>query len=231
MLYEVSGETYLYDDRRDWQINKMSTRLNEVGAPSTQVVMRQKMNAPRHLVNAAFLPFEVEAFCDEAWQDHGDHLCVCRQIAALTKQHLHKVCNTFDDILGGDGWRQEGLSAEEIQKYAALNGHPFFYVLNGSMVHQYEPEDKRQRALACVCYDGHAFFLKTARTVMDWRVRPEVSNETRVLLKNDIKRVLPPFKDWKNGRVWWLLGISTRTTALPPCALGCWSKAKTVKSR
>ena len=84
LLQELSGESWYYDPEGDWTISTLVTKSDGESPPKTEVTMRQKMRAPRYLVNAAFLPFEPEQFVDEAWEEADDQLCVVRQIAALT---------------------------------------------------------------------------------------------------------------------------------------------------
>ena len=83
-----------------------------------------------------------------------------------------------------------GLCGEDIKKYAVPNGHPF--VTHGSLIYLYEPQEKTQRALACICFDGHAYFLKTARSVAQWQVRTEFCADMKVMMRNEHRTAVPP---------------------------------------
>ena len=85
----------------------------------------------------------------------------------------------------------------DVKKYAVLNGHLFFFIMHGSLIHLYEPKEKTQRALACVCYDGHAYFLKSARSVSNWDVREEFAKASKIIMKNGHKTCLPPISEWR----------------------------------
>ena len=67
-----------------------------------------------------------------------------------------------------DGWREEGVRPEEVERFCALFGHPYFLIRAGKLVKIVEPPQKLGRAIALCVYDGHAFFYKSARTVRDW---------------------------------------------------------------
>ena len=224
----VSGEQWLYDDSQDWRISTLTSQLDGAGQPDTEALTRVKMNAPRQLVNAASLPFDADLFCDEAWEEKCDKLCVCRQIASLTKRSLLEVCNCFDNVFGADGWRDVGLRGDGLKKYAVLNGHPFFFIARGILIHLCEPKEKTQRALACVCDDGHAYFLKSARTVSQWEVKDEFRTDVKLLMRNENRTLVPLIAEWnrwdgtpKAGHT--LISVSHRS------ANNCWNRAGAVR--
>ena len=45
----------------------------------------------------------------EAFEEHGDNLCVPRQLAVLLKMTLQDTCAAFDNICD-DGWRARGVT-------------------------------------------------------------------------------------------------------------------------
>ena len=160
ILMQISGETYYYDRNGDWQISQMSTRTRPDGSADTQVLLRQPLGGLNLVSCMAHLPFTEDAYLPEAFEEHDDKLCVCRQIAVLMRTSLETVVEKFNDIIGNSDWQQHGLCAEQIKEFAILNGSPFFFIAKNSLLNLYEPVQhfKTNRALACVAYDGHAFF-------------------------------------------------------------------------
>ena len=151
VLLMVSGETYSCDATGEWRISKLSTTTDETGRTVAESNMRLPAQAPGKLLAAAHLPFEPDAFVEEAFEDHGDKLCVCRQIAALTKRSLMSVCDAFDNILDdGGAWRDVGITGEQLKQFCVLHGHPLFFSASGCLVHLYEPREETGRALAVV---------------------------------------------------------------------------------
>ena len=96
--------------------------------------------------------------------------------------------------------------------------------MHGSLLHLYEPKEKTQRALACVCFDQHAYFLKSARSVAQWEVREEFAKGTKVIMKNEHQCKLPPLSEWKqwNGVVG--PGHFYTTQCLSQTESFCWNK-------
>jgi hypothetical protein len=121
-----------------------------------------------------------------------------RQIAALTHKSETRVIDAFNDLKGGTDWQQEGLNGEDLKAYAIAFGHPFWFIANNTLLSLYEPKaDKSGRGLACVAYDGHAFFLKCCSTVTRWKLHDTISLEEKSILQNEIKSKIPPLDEWK----------------------------------
>ena len=95
----------------------------------------------------------------EAFEEHGDKLCVPRQLAALLKMSLQDTCAAFDNICA-DGWRLRGVTPDEVFEFAKFYGCPCFYFAGGQMQWQYQPEHKLNKALAFTSWEDHAFFLQ-----------------------------------------------------------------------
>ena len=148
VLLVVSGETHTYNSSQSWQISKLNTTHDEAGRTVAEAAMRLPTRGPRKLLAAAHLPFEAEACVEEAFEDYGDNLCVCRQIAVLTKRSLRLVCDRSDNILDdGGAWRDVGITGEPLRRYCALLGHPlFFHCLRQS----YRPPRTKREDWPCV---------------------------------------------------------------------------------
>ena len=73
----------------------------------------------------------------------------------------------------------------------------FFFIMHGTLIHLCEPKEKTQRALAYVCVGGHAYSLKSARTVSQREVRDEFRTDVKVMMKSERKSVSPPIEEWK----------------------------------
>ena len=200
VLMQQSGETYYYDRNGEWQISSMSTMVRPDGSADTQVRLREVLAGLNLISCMSHLPFTEDCYLPEAFEDHGDKLCVCRQLAVLTKTPLDLVIEKFNDLVGNTEWQKEGLCAEQIKDYAILNGSPFFFVANNTLLSVYEPVQKTNRAIAVVAYDGHAFFLKSARPVANWTLRDGISIVERSVIQHEIRSQLPPLEEWQEWK-------------------------------
>jgi hypothetical protein len=171
VLMEDSGQRFSYDRDGKWLISAMGTTVDAQGRPQTQAVLHQDLSLGEPLkgrvMGAAFLPHAPDCYLDEAFEEHPDCLCVPRQLAVLLRQTTEDICSILDGLLP-DGWRNQGVRPEEVERFCALFGHPYFLVRAGKLVKIVEPPQKLGRAIALCVYDGHAFFYKSARTVRDW---------------------------------------------------------------
>ena len=140
VLMEISGQVFFYDRDGNWLISAMatytpSTRKRLIGkqgpqapAPKTDVALHRDLSQGDPLgaiSGAAFLPHDPEAYLDEAFEQHNDRLCVPRQLAVLTHKSMGEVCASFDGLLE-ENWREYGVRPQEIEKWCALYGHPYF---------------------------------------------------------------------------------------------------------
>ena len=186
VLMEISGQVFFYDRDGTWLISAMATyipsatRRRVTGkqaaqapqAPRTEVALHRDLSRGDPLgalSSTSFLPHDPEAYLEEAFEQHPDRLCVPRQLAALTRKSMEEVCASFDGFLE-EGWREEGVRPQEIEKWCALYGHPYFLVRAGKLVKIVDPPEKLGKAIAYAIYDGHAYFYKSAKTVANWTV-------------------------------------------------------------
>ena len=194
VLMEVSGETYYYDREGQWLMSSMSTEVDaETGLEDTQVQMRVPMGTLRGL--AAHLP-HADQICDSAWEEHADKLCIPRQLAELLRTPLHEVCASFDAALDGQGWREVGVTGEELQQWCVLYGHPLFFCAAGCLLAYHEPPEKQGKAIACYLYDGHGFIYKNARALANYRPAAE-KRAGRTMLRHEVRSQLEPWSEWK----------------------------------
>ena len=124
VLLEVSGETYTYNRDGEWQISSMATEAGRGGEAVVDMAIRQPMAGLRSC--GAQLPYP-EQILPEAFEEHPDKLCVCRQLAALLKRPTQAFVDTFHALKEGDEWMQHGLSAEDLRQFCVSEGHPFFF--------------------------------------------------------------------------------------------------------
>ena len=195
VLLEVSGETYTYDRGREWQISSMTTEAGRDGEAVVQTAIRQPMAGLRSC--AAQLPYP-EQIIPEAFEEHEDKLCVCRQLAALLKKPMQAIIDTFYALKEGDEWMQHGLSAEDLRQFCISEGLPFFFASSSRLLLTYEPEQKLGKAIACTLHDGHAYFYRSARCLATWHVRESVSTD-RSKLQQEVKSELPPCRIGRDG--------------------------------
>ena len=115
----------------------MGTTVDAQGRPQTQAVLHEDLSRGEPLkgrvMGAAFLPHPPDCYLDEAFEEHPDCLCVPRQLAVLLRQTTEDICSILDGLLP-DGWREEGVRPEEVERFCALFGHPFFLIRAGKLV-------------------------------------------------------------------------------------------------
>ena len=214
VLLEISGETYYYDRTREWLKSELITTPSAHG-PQVQALLRRPMGALR--AAAAFIPC-ADMVLAEAWQERGDRLCVPRQLGVLLKQPAEDVAADFDRLLQSEAWRASGLSPADLRAYAKHNGHPLYVIAPGlGLIDSFEPSERRGRPLALCCFDGHAYFYRSAQAVQGWRgaPRPEAPTAeaapapTTARLSKELKHATPPFAQWlpwaeavKPGHFW-----------------------------
>jgi hypothetical protein len=189
VIHEESDEVYLLDRDREWTISSMSMHVvNDVAVTETR--MRQPLGVLRSACTQ--LPF-YDQILDQAFEDHGDKLCVPRQLAVLLRQSLEETCTAFDNICD-DGWRLRGVTPEEILEFCKFHGCPMFYVAGGQMQATYDPPHKLNRAVAFTSWEDHAFLYKTAKPIAN------LTGKTRQVVATDTKKTLPPFEYWQERK-------------------------------
>ena len=135
------------------QISSMSTSAGRDGEAVVDVAIRQPMPGLRSC--AAQLPYP-EQILPEAFEEHSDKLCVCRQLAALHQRPMQAIVDTFSALKEGNEWMRYGLSAEGLRTFCISEGHPFFFASSSRLLLTYEPEQKLGKAIACALHDGRS---------------------------------------------------------------------------
>ena len=259
VLQEISGQVFSYDPDGDWLISTLETSVDAQGHAHTEAQMHQDLNerfglapgaAPPRIIpfrdlsrgepmrgfsSAAFLPHPPECYLDEAFQEHDDCLCVPRQLAALLNRPLGTICESFDEILD-EGWRDQGARPEELEKWCALHGHPYFLVRTGKLVKIVDPPEKLGKAVAYCLFDNHCFMYKTARTVSSWGGIPQIppngvgspqlptGGGIPQIPPNEVKGMQPRLRNGNTGMVSPNLGTSLQGTSTSPGG-SYWSRA------
>lgn len=209
LLMEISGQEFFYDRNGTWLISAMTTYIPTAkrrvtgkqadprAPPRTEAVLHRDLSQGDPLgavSSASFLPHDPEAYLEEAFQRHEDRLCVPRQLAALTRRPMEEICASFDGLLE-ERWREEGVRPQEIEKWCALHGHPYFLVRTGKLIKIVDPPEKLGKAIAYCVFDGHAFFYKSAKTVANWTV---TQSSTRQVIQHEHRQQLPEMSEWKD---------------------------------
>ena len=118
LFTEYSGEEIRFDPEGQWRISMLQTTPDEAGGtPSTEVVERPLGTAPS--VSGLIHP---EAIVAAAWEDHGDRLCVPRQLASLLCEPLEDITAEFDTLLDGTSWHEVGVTSTQIFAFAKSRG-------------------------------------------------------------------------------------------------------------
>jgi hypothetical protein len=113
----------------------------------------------------------------------------------LVNKSLQEICDRFSELLE-EGWQNEGVRPEDLEKYAALYGHPLIVVRCSRVVKIINPPQKLGRCLAYCNFDDHCFMYKSARSVSSWSVRSAPSDSS--MIQRESQTVLPETNLWKD---------------------------------
>ncbi|CAE7216787.1 unnamed protein product [Symbiodinium natans] len=128
-------ETYRYDANRDWAFSNQTLQAIDNRA-QTEVALRQPMGA---LQEISYQLYNGSEILPSAFEARG-------------------VLSDFDAICD-KGWEERGTTALE-------RGAPMFFVsCGGQLIDAHQPPVKENKAVAFTCYQGHAYFYKSARAV------------------------------------------------------------------
>ncbi len=195
-LMEISGEAFQLDRDGQWLISELTTEVGNAGAVTTEARIMERLGGLRNA--AAHLPYP-DQILEEALVDHGDFLCVPRQLGILLGKSLAEMCESFDDLLGTEAWREDGISGKTLKKWCCLRGHPFFFVscdVSGAeLLLMHDPPVKRGRALAGCSFDGHFYMYRSARCVANWHLKNGTTDKT--VVQQECRSALPPMAEWK----------------------------------
>ena len=114
---------------------------------------------------ASQLPF-ADQILPEAFEVHKDKLCGMAaggSAAKCCKGPWRRLWTKW-----GDEWKQIGLTAEDLKELCVSEGHPLFLMSSGRLPLEYEPPEKRGRAIAAMQHDGHCYMLRSASSLANW---------------------------------------------------------------
>ena len=154
-----------------------------------------------------------------AFEARNNRLCVARQLAELLQLPLPEVLSDFDAICDR-GWEERGITVLEVREFCAWRGAPMFFVsCCGRLLDAYQPPVKENKAVAFTCYQGYAYFYKSARAVSHCDDAPR--NEG--LYRGNRKESFSEWRPWagriESGHFW--AGPALRApTARRPCGSG-----------
>ena len=110
VIHEESDEQFLYNRDGQWKISSMTSQV-----VNDQLVTETLMNRPLGVLRSACaqLPYH-ELILEEAFEEHGDMLCVPRQLAVLLKMRLEEICECLDNVCEDTEWRNRGVTPDEV---------------------------------------------------------------------------------------------------------------------
>ena len=123
-------------------------------APPTVQVLNRTLGAQPASLSQLLCP---DGICAEAFVDHGDGLCVPRQMASILKRDFGEVCTELDGLKGEN---MEGYSAATVIAYAKEHGLGYCFVFNNEVL------DSSQGTRPYLCFavhEGHAYFYDSLR--------------------------------------------------------------------
>ena len=107
VLMEVSGESFVYENSREWLISALTMEIQQDGEAVTSAVMRQPLGAGP-MSCASFLPYS-DHIVDCAFEKNEDKLCIPRQLANVLGISLDQSISYFDEFLA-PGWHAVGVT-------------------------------------------------------------------------------------------------------------------------
>jgi hypothetical protein len=130
-----------------------------------------------------------------AFEENDDCLCVPRQVAVLLHKTLQEICESFDELLE-EGWQEIGVRPEEVERWAALHGHPYILLRGGYVVKTVNPPQKLGKCIAYCIHNKHAYFYKTARSVSQQSAhdRPFQS----AMIEKESRSSQPDISEWQD---------------------------------
>ena len=188
-IYMISGEVYFLHPTNEWAYSSSSMQVID-NRVDTQIRLRQPLGALREVSYQLFAGDQILA---SAFEERRDMLCVPRQIAELLKLPLQEVMEDFNSICPGN-WQQRGVSPAEIRTFCVWRNAPMFYVdCRGRLLDCFQPAEKEERAVAFTCWNGHAFFYRSARAVAGCDESEQRQRFRRLKRDNPV----PEFKEWQ----------------------------------
>ena len=89
------------------------------------------------------------------------------QLAQLLGVPFEEVCGDFDALAKHD-WRAHGISPVEIRAVCTWRNAPMVLISNtGEPLDRFEPAQRETKTVVFTYYDGHAFFYRNARPVLE----------------------------------------------------------------
>ena len=143
VLQEISDETFSYDRSGEWQISSLTTNVAEDGTATTEATMRQPL-AGKPLSCAIFLPYP-DQIIDCAWEDHGDCLCVPRQLSVLLSEPLGDIIEYFSQFYENTTWQDSGVCAKDLKQFCVLNNLAFYFCQGHQLLDIYEPKNRKDQ--------------------------------------------------------------------------------------
>ena len=152
-----------------------------------ETILRQRLRGLRRV--SYQLPC-FNSILECAFEDSGDNACVPRQLAQLLGVPFEEVCGDFDALAEHD-WRAHGISPVEIRAFCAWRNAPMVLISNtGEPLDRFEPAQRETKTVVFTYYDGHAFFYRNARPVL------EQMGCALVMHRRDPKQTVPPLEEW-----------------------------------
>ena len=185
-IMELSDETYFYDPEGEWVVSSETTQYRN-SRVHVETILRQRLRGLRRV--SYQLPC-FNSILECAFEDSGDNACVPRQLAQLLGVPFEEVCGDFDALAEHD-WRAHGISPVEIRAFCARRNAPMVLISNtGEPLDRFEPAQRETKTVVFTYYDGHAFFYRNARPVL------EQMGCALVMYRRDPKQTVPPLEEW-----------------------------------
>ena len=152
-----------------------------------ETILRQRLRGLRR-VSYQLLCFNSILEC--AFEDSGDNACVPRQLAQLLGVPFEEVCGDFDALAEHDcgaraasrRWRYEPSARGATRSWSSSPTQASPWTASSPR--------RETKTVVFTYYDGHAFFYRNARPVL------EQMGCALVMYRRDPKQTVPPLEEW-----------------------------------
>jgi hypothetical protein len=138
-IHEESGEMWAYDPSRAWRISTMTTDPTDGGPVVTTALDRPLLAQP---VDSMCIP---PTAIPEAFSDHGDGMCVPRQLAAILGEDWEELSASLSEVqerLYGGVAPEQGITPRSVLEFCKIRNFAVYIYHGRSLAHKYVPRDK-----------------------------------------------------------------------------------------
>ena len=191
VLYEQSEETWTLDAAGSWIIHEETVGTHpDTGEAEAHTVLDRPTGALPVLSQFLFS----DELCPEAFEDHDDHLCCPRQMAAVLKIDYGAIC---DDLYRVEGllyqtttWEERGVTPRMVLEFCRMRSYGCAIVHNEAVLETLPGKP----VLAFAVHAGHSYFY--SRQQVAQMLQRRRTTAVQRLKKDQRATTTPPASEW-----------------------------------